>query len=143
MFGLASGRRVDIRSLSIYLTRDNALKQTYHPLPMKRSLLILCFFAMSFSGYSQMSGDYNYSIAVRGYTLMQMPKVLNESDSYNLVQAPFNGAMFKFNDNQISYRIGGTYYNKSRNFYNNCESCEAADGKTTDYSFKIGTLFRN
>jgi len=138
MFGLVSERRADIRSLSIYLTRDNAFKEIYHQLPMKRSLLLLFFCAMYYSGYSQMSGDYNYSIAVRGFTLMQMPKVLNESDSYNLVQAPFNGAMFKFNDNQISYRIGGTYYNKSRNFYNNCETCEAADGKIIDYSFKIG-----
>ena len=85
-----------------------------------------------------MSGDYNYSIGVRGYTLMQMPKVLNESESDNLVQAPFNGVMFKFNDNQISYRISGTYYNKSKNFYNNCETCEAADGKLIDYSFKVG-----
>jgi hypothetical protein len=85
-----------------------------------------------------MSGDYNYSLALRGFTLMQMPKVLNESDSYNLLQAPFNGVMFKFNDNQINYRINGTYYNKSRSFYNNCETCEAADGKLIDYSFKVG-----
>lgn len=105
---------------------------------MKRSLLLLFFCALSFCAVAQMSGDYNYSIAVRGYTLMQMPQVLNESESDNLVQAPFNGVMFKFNDNQISYRISGTYYNKSKNFYNNCETCEAADGKVIDYSFKVG-----
>jgi len=69
---------------------------------------------------------------------MQMPKVLNESESDNLVQAPFNGVMFKFNDNQISYRISATYYNKSKSFYNNCATCEAADGKLIDYSFKVG-----
>ncbi|RZL18906.1 MAG: hypothetical protein EOO89_04915, partial [Pedobacter sp.] len=101
---------------------------------MKRSLLLLFFCAISYSAVAQMSGDYNYSIGVRGYTLMQMPKVLNESESDHLIQAPFNGVMFKFNDNQISYRISGTYYNKSKNFYNNCETCEAADGKLTDYS---------
>jgi len=105
---------------------------------MKRSLLLLFFCALSFCAVAQMSGDYNYSIAVRGYTLMQMPKVLNESESDNLVQAPFNGVMFKFNDNQISYRISGTYYNKSKSFYNNCATCEAADGKLIDYSFKVG-----
>jgi hypothetical protein len=105
---------------------------------MKRFLLLLLFCAVTSSAFSQMSGDYNYSIAVRGYTLMQMPKVLNESDSYDLIEAPFNGIMFKFNDNQISYRINGTYYNKSRSFYNNCETCEAADGKLIDYSFKVG-----
>jgi len=105
---------------------------------MKRSLLLAFFCAIASTAFSQMSGDNDYSIAARGYTLMQMPKVLNESDSYNLVEALFNGVMFKFNDNQISYRINGTYYNKSKSFYNNCETCEAADGKLIDYSFKIG-----
>ena len=105
---------------------------------MKKILLIVLCCAMSFSVMAQMSGDYNYSIAARGYTLMQMPKVLNESDSYNLTKAPFNSIMFKFNDNQISYRINGAYYNHSKKFYNNCETCEAADGKLIDYSFKVG-----
>ncbi|MEJ7556733.1 MAG: hypothetical protein WKF66_00390 [Pedobacter sp.] len=105
---------------------------------MKRSLLVLFFCAVSCSAFAQMSGDYNYSIAARGFTLMQMPKILNESDSYKLTEAPYNGVMFKFNDNQISYRINGTYYNKSRSFYNNCETCEAADGKLVDYSLKVG-----
>jgi hypothetical protein len=105
---------------------------------MKRLLLLLIFCAITISASSQMSGDYNYSIGARAFTLMQMPKILNESESYDLVQAPYNGAFFKFNDNQISYRIGGTYYNKSKSFYNNCETCEAADGKLTDYSFKVG-----
>ena len=105
---------------------------------MKRTLLLLLLSAIAIPVFSQMSGDYNYSVAARGYTLMQMPKVLNESDSYNLIEAPFNGIMFKFNDNQISYRINGTYYNKSKSFYDNCETCEAADGKLIDYSFKVG-----
>jgi hypothetical protein len=105
---------------------------------MKRSLLLVLLCTITCSAFSQMSGDYNYSIAVRGYTLMQVPKILNESDSYDLIEAPFNGVMFKFNDNQISYRINGTYYNKSKSFYNNCETCEAADGNLVDYSFKVG-----
>ena len=105
---------------------------------MKRSLLLVFLSALSCSAFSQMSGDYNYTVAARGYTLMQMPKILNESDSYKLTEAPFNGVMFKFNDNQISYRINATYYNKSKSFYNNCETCEAADGKLVDYSFKVG-----
>jgi hypothetical protein len=105
---------------------------------MTRHLLLLLFCAISYSASAQMSGDYNYSIGAKGFTLMQMPKILNESESENLVTAPYNGIMFKFNDNQISYRINATYYNKSKSFYNNCETCEAADGKLIDYSFKVG-----
>ncbi|MHA4894094.1 hypothetical protein ACXZ1K_05025 [Pedobacter sp. PWIIR3] len=105
---------------------------------MKKIPLALVFCVLSIPVFSQMGANYNYSIAARGYTLMQMPKILNESDAYSLVSAPFNGFMFKINDNQISYRINGTYYNKSKNFYNNCETCEIADGKTVDYSIKIG-----
>ncbi|RZK74414.1 MAG: hypothetical protein EOO92_17190 [Pedobacter sp.] len=105
---------------------------------MKRNLLILSLSLISIAGFSQTTGNYNYTLAARAYTLMQMPKVLNESDSYKLINAPLNGFMFKFNDNQISYRINGTYYNKSKSFYNNCENCEVADGDMIDYSIKVG-----
>ncbi|MGY4383102.1 hypothetical protein ACVWYN_000121 [Pedobacter sp. UYP24] len=105
---------------------------------MKRTLLVLIISGFSCAGFAQTTGNYNYTIAARAFTLMQMPKVLNESDAYNLVSAPINGFMFKFNDNQISYRINGSYYNKAKNFYNNCETCDAADGKLVDYSFKVG-----
>ena len=46
--------------------------------------------------------------------------------------------MIKFNDNQISYRINGNYFKKDITFNNQCNSCEIALGKVTDYSFKIG-----
>ncbi len=105
---------------------------------MKKTLLVLLISAVSCAGFAQTTGNYNYSLAARAFTLMQMPKVLNESNAYTLVSAPINGFMFKFNDNQISYRINGSYYNKSKNFYNNCENCEAANGKLVDYAFKIG-----
>lgn len=118
--------------------RDNAFASYYCQIIMKRNLLILLLFFISISGFAQMTGNYNYTLAARAYTLMQMPKILNESDAYNLVSDPLNGFMFKFNDNQISYRINGSYYNKSKSFYNNCENCEAAEGKLSDYSFKVG-----
>lgn len=105
---------------------------------MKKILLLTLLSATTHIAFSQMSGNYNYSIGVRGYTMMQMPKVLNESNADYFTDAAFNGAMIKFNDNMISYRLSGTYYDKSKKFYNNCETCEAADGKLVDYSFKIG-----
>ncbi|WP_449437232.1 hypothetical protein [Pedobacter steynii] len=106
---------------------------------MKRILFIFSLFSIiSFSAFSQMNGDYNYSIAVRGYTMMQMPRILNETNADSFTDAPLNGIMVKFNDNQISYRINGTFYNKSKRFFNNCETCDEANGKLTDYAFKIG-----
>lgn len=105
---------------------------------MKRFLLLINLSLFSVASFAQMSGNYNYSIAVRGYSLVQMPKLLDEPNSYHFNNAPFNGVMVKFNDNQISYRLNGTFYNKSRKFYNNCETCEEANGKVLDYSFKIG-----
>ena len=106
---------------------------------MKRILFVFSLFSIvSFSAFSQMNGDYNYSIAIRGYTMMQMPRILNETNSDSFTDAPLNGIMVKFNDNQISYRINGSFYNKSKRFFNNCETCGEANGKLTDYSFKIG-----
>ena len=105
---------------------------------MKRFLLCLTFSLLSICSFAQMSGNYNYSIAVRGYSLVQMPRLLDEPNSYKFDNAAFNGVMVKFNDNQISYRLNGTYYNKSKKFYNNCVTCEEADGKLLDYSFKVG-----
>ena len=106
---------------------------------MKRILFVFSLFLIvSFSAFSQMNGDYNYSIAIRGYTMMQMPRILNETKSDSFTDAPFSGIMVKFNDNQISYRINGSFYNKSKRFFNNCETCGEANGKLTDYSFKIG-----
>ncbi|TDQ09899.1 hypothetical protein [Pedobacter metabolipauper] len=105
---------------------------------MKKPLLFVLIMLSNYTAFSQMSGNYNYSLGLRGYTIMQMPKILDESDSYTLVNSPFNGAMVKFNDNQISYRIQGTYYNRAKEFYNNCESCEFAAGRVIDYTFKIG-----
>jgi len=87
---------------------------------------------------AQVNSDYNYSIGARIYSLVQMPKILNETSTDYFTNAPVNGAMVKFNDNQISYRLNGTYYNKSKRFFNNCETCEEAAGKLVDYSLKIG-----
>jgi hypothetical protein len=106
---------------------------------MRKTLLLVLFLTlMSGGAFAQMSGDYNYSIGLRGYTVLQMPKILNESGSKYFTSATLNGVMVKFNDNQISYRLNGTYYNKSKTFFNNCATCEEANGKLVDYSFKVG-----
>lgn len=69
---------------------------------------------------------------------MQMPKILNQSNSNNYLNSYFNSALIKFNDNLFSYRIGGSYLKKSDQFFNNCDNCELVKGQMKDYAFKIG-----
>jgi hypothetical protein len=105
---------------------------------MKKLLLsIICLF-VSYTSFCQVDGNYNYSIGVRGYSLLQLPKVLNQTNSQDYIPAYLNGAIVKFNDNQISFRLSGNYYRKSTTFSNNCSTCELATGNVTDYSFKVG-----
>jgi len=105
---------------------------------MKKCLLFTLAFLLSNAAFSQTSGDYNYSIAVRGYSLIQMPKILNQKNEEKFTEAVFKGGMLKINDNQISYRLSGNYLKKEVRLVNNCLNCEEANGKLTDYSFKIG-----
>ena len=70
--------------------------------------------------------------------MMQMPKTLNDTDYSKYVNTYFSGLLIKFNDNQISYRLGGNYLKKSKTFYNNCNTCEVVSGDVTDYVFKVG-----
>ncbi len=42
--------------------------------------------------------------------------------------------MLKFNDNQISYRLGGSYFREHMNF----EESDAGSGEITDYTIKMG-----
>lgn len=105
---------------------------------MKKSLLIILMSTLYNYAFSQMNGDYNYTIAVKGYSMMQMPKVLNQKNTEDFTNVWFHGAMVKFNDNQFSYRISGNYLKKNIGLVNNCATCEAAEGKMTDYIFKVG-----
>lgn len=105
---------------------------------MKKQLLIMLSLLLSHTAFSQINGDYNYSIAVRGYSLMQMPKILNQKETGKLNESVFQGGMLKFNDNQISYRLSGSYIKKNVQIVNNCLNCEEANGKMTDYTFKLG-----
>lgn len=105
---------------------------------MKKQLLILVLLLSWGTAFSQMNSDYNYSITVRGYGLMQMPKVFNETEPIKYASTYFSGIMVKFNDNQINYRLGGSYVKQSKTFYNNCNNCEIVKGDISDYNFKIG-----
>lgn len=105
---------------------------------MKRKLLTLLLVLSAASAFSQMNGDYNYSIGVRGFSMIQMPRVMNETDFSEYTTSYFNGAMLKFNDNQISYRLSGSYIKKSKTAFNNCNTCEEIRGEISDYAFKIG-----
>lgn len=107
-------------------------------LSMRKPLLFALLSLFVLTASAQVSSDYGYSVGVRAYTLKQMPRIMDELDSRYFTSAPLNGIMLKFNDNQISYRLNGTYYKKSKQFFNNCETCEEANGKLVDYSFNIG-----
>jgi hypothetical protein len=111
---------------------------TLQTIIMKKTLLLVCLLCISLAGFSQLNGNYNYTIAVRGLSVLQMPKLLNQANSNQYYNTFFSGAMIKFNDNQISYRLNGSYFKNNKVFPNVCTSCELALGKVTDYSFKIG-----
>lgn len=105
---------------------------------MKKTLLIALSLLLSNAAFSQMSGDFNYSLAVRGYSIMQMPKILNQKQNDEFKEVAFHGGMIKFNDNQISYRLGGSYMRRDVKVINNCLTCEEVSGKMKDFSFTIG-----
>ncbi|GGE47485.1 hypothetical protein EV200_104216 [Pedobacter psychrotolerans] len=105
---------------------------------MKKILLSLFTLCISLTSFAQTGADYNYTIGFRAFSLMQLPKILNQTNTQDYTKAFANGAMLKFNDNQISYRISGAYFRDDIQFDNTCATCEIANGKVTDYSFKIG-----
>lgn len=105
---------------------------------MKKNLLVALSLFLCTTAFSQISGDYNYSIAVRGYNVMQMPKILNQKKNEELKDVSFNGGMLKFNDNQISYRFGGSIIKRDVKVVNNCANCEEANGKMKDLNFTVG-----
>lgn len=99
-------------------------------------LLTLCLF-VSMTAFSQVNGNYNYAIAFKGFTIMQLPKIFNQ-DEQKFVIGGLNSGMIKFNDNQINYRVSGSYLNQSLSFGNDCTNCDVPNGKVKDYTFKLG-----
>ncbi len=103
---------------------------------LRLPLFLFCFF-VSLKAFSQLNGNYNYTIAAKGFTVIQLPKIFNQ-DAQKFLTGGLNGGMIKFNDNQINYRLSGSYFNQSPSFDSGCISCDLLNGKVKDYTFKIG-----
>lgn len=105
---------------------------------MIKTYLILFFVMLSTLAFSQSNGDYIYSVGIRGYSYMQMPKIMNQTAGNTYLNSYLNSFMLKFNDNLFSYRLNGSYLNRNESFRNNCDNCEMVSGKMKDYAFKVG-----
>ncbi len=94
---------------------------------------------ISIQTFAQVDGNYNYSIGVRAFSVMQLPKVLQQTNVEDYISTWLHGGMIRFNDNQISFRVGGHYLIKDNySFTNKCDNCETAKGTVTDYAIKVG-----
>lgn len=107
---------------------------------MKKLLFLTLAIIIYTQSFSQSQNNYNYSFGIKAANFGDFPKLMNEvrgSDSYN--SSYFNGFVFKFNDNQISYRfVGSKYYNNNYSFRNICYDCETVKGKFSDFILKAG-----
>jgi hypothetical protein len=104
------------------------------PNHMKKLITLSLILFFSTAVFAQMDGGYNNSIGIQAVGIMQAPKILNQSNKDKYLTTYFNGVMIKFNDNQISYRISGSYFNKDVNF----EDVDVTQGKIKDYAFRVG-----
>lgn len=105
---------------------------------MKRLFLALLL-SMSMHTYAQIDGNYNYSVGVKAFNMMQMPKMLQQSNTEDYKMSTANGGIIRFNDNQMSFRISGHYLSdKDYSFNNKCDNCETAQGTLTDWAIKLG-----
>ncbi|WP_199118527.1 hypothetical protein [Pedobacter sp. ASV28] len=106
---------------------------------MNKNLLFIFLLFISTSAFSQLDGNYNYSIGIKAFNIGQLPKILNQSNTDDYTQTWFNGGIIRFNDNQMSFRLSGHYlFKRDLKFSNQCDNCESANGNLTDYAIKIG-----
>lgn len=101
---------------------------------MKKLLTLSIILLLSQAVFAQMDGSYKNSVGIQAVGIMQAPKILNQSNKDKYLNTYVNGVMIKFNDNQISYRISGSYYNKDVNF----QDVDVTRGKLKDYAFRFG-----
>lgn len=100
-----------------------------------KKILILCILMLtSYLTMAQVDGSFNNSVSVRAFGIMQVPKIQNESKKDNYVNNYLNAITLKFNDNQISYRLSGSYLN------DDIDVMESDNGRGTirDYTIKMG-----
>lgn len=81
---------------------------------------------------------YSYTVGFKIFSLEEFPKILNQVHTNDYVRSYVNGIMLKYNDNQISYRMSGSFFSDNISFKNECEECELAKGKVVDNAVKIG-----
>ena len=83
---------------------------------------------------AQVDGSFNNSVSVRAFGIMQIPKIQNASKKDNYFNSYLNSVTLKFNDNQISYRLSGSYLN------DNIDVSDSDDGmgQIRDYTIKMG-----
>lgn len=84
------------------------------------------------------SSEFMYSVAIRAFALEQFPQIFNNPEREQFYSSAFNGLTFKFNDNQISYRITGIYFNNDISSNRSCLNCESINGKLQNTVLKIG-----
>ncbi|WP_028296035.1 hypothetical protein [Olivibacter sitiensis] len=84
--------------------------------------------------------DFMYSIAVRAFALEQFPQLLNQPVPGDLFASYLNGLMFKFNDNQFSYRLYASYFDKKNVNLDNVDNdlSKRANGHLKNLALKIG-----
>src|SRR5690606_11222958 len=107
---------------------------------MKRISTFIFLIFISTIAFSQSQNDYSYSAGINLFSYGEYPKLLNEvRSSENYRTAAIKGLNFKFNDNQISYRLIGTIYSENDySFKNVCNDCETVTGKFKQFSAKLG-----
>ncbi len=101
---------------------------------MKRISILL--FLLLASGYTraQVDGSFNNSVSIRAFGIMQVPKIQTDSKKDNYVHNYLNAITLKFNDNQISYRLSGSYYKDHIDVWES----DGGAGELRDYSIKMG-----
>lgn len=106
---------------------------------MNRITLFIAALLISSSALAQVDGNYNYSIGVKGFSMMQLPKILQQNNADDYINIWANGGIIRLNDNQMAFRISGHYfYKKDFTFKNQCDNCESATGNVGDYAIKLG-----
>lgn len=105
---------------------------------MKKTLLGLTILLLSIATYAQNSSNYNYSIGLKAFSTIQLPKIIDQNNAQDFTRAYVNGLLIKFNDNQFSYRLNPNYFKKDIQFKNKTNESQDANGTVTDCSFKVG-----
>ncbi len=103
---------------------------------------IICSFLLFITSFSfaQSQSDYSYSFGIGGLSIEEVPELFNQvRESDNFTTQPINTLIFKFNDNQFSYRVLASRFVKDDyRFKNECKDCETAIGKIYSLVLKTG-----